>query len=246
MNLLPNLGKLQVIAVFPDRGVKQICAATSIRLKPGRPVADATSVQVKHNMEELEVVSYVDDCGDSSPELQYDEGREAELKSVITLLVINRCENKAQLSRYFLEMHELLVCAGRGGQFTAFIEGLPLGSPSRTTIYRWIDEERNRTARYDSSDYGVDDVEDDELNEEMEAAEGESEGADKAGDSKPDHNALPHAKNFTLRLPAETHKVFTARVNALLELRGEDANRATLFLELVTAAYEAEFTAVAS
>jgi hypothetical protein len=195
-------------------------------------------------MDVLEVIDNANRTSASSLELPYDEGREAELEADIRLLLINRIENKAKLSRHFFEMNELLARAGRGGKFTAFIDGLPLGSPSRSTIYRWIEEEKNRITWHDSSDPGVEDVEDDEVNEEVEATEGESEGADKPGDSKPDQNALPHAKNFTLRLPADIHKVFTAKVKALLELRGEDANRATLFLELITAAYEAEFTAV--
>lgn len=199
-------------------------------------------------MDVLEGIDNANRTGDTSLELPYDEGREAELEAVITLLLISRIENKAKLSRHFFEMNELLARAGRGGKFTAFLEGLPLGSPSRSTIYRWIEEERNRITWHDSSDPGVEDVEDDEGNEEAEAPEGETEAADESDNPKDDEkeDELPHAKNFTLRFPPETHKIFAAKVKALLELRGENASRATLFLELVTAAYEAEFSAVAA
>lgn len=190
-------------------------------------------------MEILEVIDNANRTIDSSLELPYDEGRETELKAVITLLVSNRRENKAKLSPFLLEMHELLVCAGRGGKFTAFLEEIQF---SRTTAYRWIEEERNRTVRNDSSDSepedGNDDDEDTAGNEEVEAS-----GDKTAESNKP---KPPSSKNFTLRLPAETHSIFTTRVAALLGLRGECANRATLILELVTAAYEAECMAVAA
>jgi hypothetical protein len=188
-------------------------------------------------MDVLEVIDNANRTGDSSLELPYDEGRETELKAVITLLVSNRRENKAKLSPFLLEMHELLVCAGRGGKFTAFLDEIQF---SRTTAYRWIEEERNRTVRNDSSDsepeYGLDDDED----EDVEVPE--TEDTDKTDES----NKPLSAKNFTLRLPADTHRVFLIWVAALLARRGENANRATLLLELVNAAYETEVMKVSA
>jgi hypothetical protein len=192
-------------------------------------------------MDVLEIINDANRAGSSSLELPYDEARETELRTLITDLVKGRIKNKATLSAYFLEMNDLLSRPGRGGKFATFIDELPLGAPSRATIYRWIEEEKNRLTRDDSSDPDIfEDVEDDELNEE--ATEGDEDDDDEF--VEPDDAKLPRAKNFILRLRPDTYKIFADNVAALVKRRGKDATRATLLLELVTAAYEAEIAAV--